>query len=469
MSATYEQTPSPQETQFAGVLQMGVQELRDYVETALQENPVFELSDPGEEMLEDPNFARKREWLEAGDWQDSYYQGQDEEDGSRDPLSRMGYYLSDENDLSRFVLSQFIGTKLEPEVLQAVELLCDRLDDDGFLSEDPAELAASLGVSDAVISRALTELQAADPAGVGARDRTECLSLQIERHAGDHRLARMIVEQFMDELAENGYGAISRKTGASEALVREECDLIRSLNPRPGTGFSRRENLSYVTPDVLVLPGEDEELEVQVNGGGLPPLPAGQGPEEGLHPGTGGRLLRLRRGELALHTAGAQGGQDGGGALRAEEEGGRGRPLLHSLQEDVLVRLGEEGAVREDVDLPLPLVGADVGIGADIADRLRREELVLRVLNGDHIRVDAGEDLPAGVADAAGAALLRRALHGGGSKLRGGGAVSPGEEEGVGQGAALRRRPQPGGRAAALVQFPGRHGVPPLSTCIVMV
>ena len=46
MSATYEQTPSPQETQFAGVLQMGVQELRDYVETALQENPVFELSDP---------------------------------------------------------------------------------------------------------------------------------------------------------------------------------------------------------------------------------------------------------------------------------------------------------------------------------------------------------------------------------------------------------------------------------------
>ena len=50
MSATYEQTPSPQETQFAGVLQMGVQELRDYVETALQENPVFELSDPGEEL-----------------------------------------------------------------------------------------------------------------------------------------------------------------------------------------------------------------------------------------------------------------------------------------------------------------------------------------------------------------------------------------------------------------------------------
>ncbi len=79
----------------------------------------------------------------------------------------MGYYLSDENDLSRFVLSQFIGTKLEPEVLQAVELLCDRLDDDGFLSEDPAELAASLGVSDAVISPCPDRAAGCRPGGRG--------------------------------------------------------------------------------------------------------------------------------------------------------------------------------------------------------------------------------------------------------------------------------------------------------------
>ena len=266
------QSLTPQMIQFTRVLQMGVQELRDYVEDSLQENPVFELPEPGEEMLADQSFAKKLEWLEAGDRQDAYYQGQDEEDSKKDPLSRMGCYLSDENDLSRFVLSQFIGTKLEPEVLQAVELLCDRLDDDGFLSEDPAELAASLGVSDAVIFRALTELQAADPAGVGARNLTECLCLQIERHAGDHRLARTIVQQYMEELAHSRYGVISKKTGASEALVREECALIRSLNPRPGTGFSRRENLSYITPDVLVLPGQDGKLEVEVNGGGLPKL-----------------------------------------------------------------------------------------------------------------------------------------------------------------------------------------------------
>lgn len=53
-------------------------------------------------------------------------------------------------------------------MLQAVELLCDRLDDDRvFSARTPPSWAASLGVSDAVISRALTELQAADPGGRG--------------------------------------------------------------------------------------------------------------------------------------------------------------------------------------------------------------------------------------------------------------------------------------------------------------
>lgn len=262
---------TPQTFQAAQVLQMGVQDLRNYVETALQENPVFELPEPGEERLADRAFAKKLEQLESGDRQDAYYQDQDEEDEQKDPLSSMGYYLNDENDLSRFLRSQFIGTQLEPEVLRTVEQLCDRLDADGFLSEEPEELAASLGVSTAVVYRAITELQAADPAGVGARSRTECFRLQIERHAGDHRLAALIVEHHMDDLARERYDEISLHTGYPGSQVRAECDLIRSLNPRPGRGFSSRENMSYVTPDVLVLPA-DEGFEVQINEGGLPLL-----------------------------------------------------------------------------------------------------------------------------------------------------------------------------------------------------
>ncbi len=30
-------------------------------------------------------------------------------------------------------------------------------------------------------------------------------------------------------------------------------DVIRSLKPRPGTGFAARENLTYINPDIIVV------------------------------------------------------------------------------------------------------------------------------------------------------------------------------------------------------------------------
>lgn len=35
--------------------------------------------------------------------------------------------------------------------------------------------------------------------------------------------------------------------------MRAACDVIRSLNPRPGTGFAARENLTYINPDIIVV------------------------------------------------------------------------------------------------------------------------------------------------------------------------------------------------------------------------
>lgn len=71
----------------------------------------------------------------------------------------------------------------------------------------------------------------------------------------------------MDELAENGYGAHQPEDGGLRGSGAGGVRPDPLPEPPPGYWFQPRENLSYVTPDVLVLPGEDEELEVQVNGG----------------------------------------------------------------------------------------------------------------------------------------------------------------------------------------------------------
>lgn len=268
---TQTQTLTPQMVQSIKILQMDIQELREYVEEVFQENPMLELPEPQEGPDGGEELRRRIEALSSGDWQNVYYHAQDAEGGQGDALSSVGCFLDEERDLKRYILSQFMGTELEPDVMRGVEFLLDRLDPGGFLDEPLDELAAGAGLPPRMMERALIELQAADPAGVGARDVQEALRLQLERRAGDHRLAATIVEEHLDLVAKNRYSAISRALDAPEEAVREACTLIRTLNPRPGSGFAARENLAYITPDVLVVETRDH-FEVATNDAMLPRL-----------------------------------------------------------------------------------------------------------------------------------------------------------------------------------------------------
>lgn len=88
---------------------------------------------------------------------------------------------------------------------------------------------------------------------MGARDLAECLKLQLVRRTPVNELAVRIVERHLDALSKSRYGLIARELKASPEEVRAACDVIRSLNPRPGTGFAARENLTYINPDIIVV------------------------------------------------------------------------------------------------------------------------------------------------------------------------------------------------------------------------
>lgn len=261
----------PQMIESMNLLQMGIQELREYLENALQENPVLELPEPGESSAPEEELSQQLDWLRAYDTQNAQYYVQDAEDAHGDTLACAGYYLDEESDLKRYILSQFLGTQLEPDVMRAVEFLVSRLDSDGLLEEELPALSQMSGFPPRIMERAMIELQAADPAGIGARNLSERLRLQLERRAGDHRLAISIAENHLDRLARNQYGAMSRILNASERDVREACRLIRSLKPRLGVGFAVRENLLYITPDLWVTAFPDH-FELSFNDVSLPQL-----------------------------------------------------------------------------------------------------------------------------------------------------------------------------------------------------
>ena len=246
------QTLSPQMMQSMEILQMGSQELLEYIEEAVQENPVLEPEENYDKQDEFSVLRRKLEWLESTDPQNRYYHQQDTEEEDS-PLKNYGTVEDEDENLYYYVLSQLRVLELEPQVMDAGVFLVESLNQNGWLDEPLEDLAADCGCSLAVMEQALAAVQSLEPAGVGARTLSECLKLQLVRRAPVDELAVRIVENYLDALSKSRYGLIARELKVTAEEVRASCDRIRALNPRPGTGFAARENLTYINPDIIVV------------------------------------------------------------------------------------------------------------------------------------------------------------------------------------------------------------------------
>jgi RNA polymerase sigma-54 factor len=133
----------------------------------------------------------------------------------------------------------------------------ESLDDDGYLRTDLEELARLSDLEPAVelpeMQIALKLVQSLDPCGVGARSVSECLQLQLGciDDPTQRELARRIVCDHLDRLAQHDVNALSRSLGSTPAEIEAVCDRIRHFDPRPGWRLGASD-VHFVTPDVIV-------------------------------------------------------------------------------------------------------------------------------------------------------------------------------------------------------------------------
>lgn len=251
------QTLSPQMMQAMEILQMGSQELLDYIQETVQENPVLESveSKQPQESQEDALLRRKLEWLESTDVQNRWYHQEDAKDLSETVMGASGVE-PDEDSLYYYLRSQIRFETLSSQLSAAVECILESLSGNGYLDEPCEKLAQEAGLPAEVLEQALELVQGLEPVGVGARSLSECLCLQLVRH-GQTGLPLTIARDYLEAVGKDRYNLIARETGADRDEVQRACRLIRSLNPKPGAGFAPREVLGYITPDLVVVSFED--------------------------------------------------------------------------------------------------------------------------------------------------------------------------------------------------------------------
>ncbi len=160
------------------------------------------------------------------------------------------------------------------------EVIVDEINDDGFLQTTIEEITASLADMDTDIDVEIEEVEAVlkqiqnfDPAGVGARDLRESLSIQLHRQTNDVDLreyAITLVDNYFDLLANREYPQLMRKMKISEDDLKDVIQLIQSMNPRPG-GQVTANKAEYIIPDVTVKK-VNNTWKVELNSDAAPKL-----------------------------------------------------------------------------------------------------------------------------------------------------------------------------------------------------
>ncbi len=269
MTTAQRQVLSQRMIQSAEILQMNNQELELFIKKQEMENPLIELEDTQEEDHRKSDLQRKLEWLEATDGQNRvYYREEREEEEEREEWN---ISVEEEESLADFVLSQLTPLCESERDRDILYFMANSLDSRGYLEESLRTIGERFDLSEAEASHYLYLLQSVEPAGIGARNLRECLLLQLDRMQPSFPMARRIVLECLEMLGRNQIPQIGSCLGLSIEETQENCEIVRQLNPKPGSGFSSRENLRYVQPDVTVIKFQDY-FQVLLNDNAYPKI-----------------------------------------------------------------------------------------------------------------------------------------------------------------------------------------------------
>ncbi len=157
---------------------------------------------------------------------------------------------------------QSLSLRLSDIDRAALHFLIESLNDDGYLEDSLTSLASGLAGGDLAqteeleqhFAMALSLLHHMEPAGVGARNMAECLSLQLLdcKDVEETRAALAMCKQPMELLAKRDVKRLSQLCGFPEAVIKSAIGVIGRLDPKPGRRFANVER-NVVVPDVIVV------------------------------------------------------------------------------------------------------------------------------------------------------------------------------------------------------------------------
>lgn len=298
---------APRMIQSMEILQLPIMALQERIEHELQENPVLELKEAGmdqeetgtpveveevtyveeppvEEKLDANNPEKELVIDDKGDneqdfdrlaainedWADHFNEEHrpssnridEENDKKHDAMVNMA---SRPQSLQDYLGDQLAFLELPDEELDLIRHVIAHIDDNGYLHTPLEEIGLSFAadVTPDRLEEALDRVQKLEPLGVGARNLEECLLLQLTPETPYRDVLRTLIHHHLEDIRHNRLPVIQKKTGFDLETIHEAIEVLKHLNPRPGSQFTS-ENIPYVVPDILVDRNEDGDFDIRL-------------------------------------------------------------------------------------------------------------------------------------------------------------------------------------------------------------
>lgn len=242
---------SPQMQQSLHLLQLPVMELSTVIANELEQNPLLEYAEGGEELIPFRDSVGGK--------------SSREEESLKDFIENS---LADQLSLFDFLMQQAKEAFKKTEEFHLAEAIIGNLDANGFLTTSLEEIAALYESDVKALFPILQIIQLFEPAGIGARDLRESFLLQLKARGKEKSLAFTIISKHYLDMVQNRIPFIARslKQPISEVKKAIETD-ISQLDLHPGANLPQGHYplmVSPIVPDIYVV-NKEGELLVEIN------------------------------------------------------------------------------------------------------------------------------------------------------------------------------------------------------------
>ncbi|GAA4241709.1 RNA polymerase factor sigma-54 [Winogradskyella damuponensis] len=276
------------------LIQLPTQAFEQRLKQELEENPALDTgkeSETSEDNFDEFDNSEEdfndSETIEADDINIDEYLSDDEIPEYR---TQANNYSADDEDKSvpyaagtsftQHLINQLNTFRLSDQEEEIAYFLVGSVDESGYIRRALSDITDDLAFTQNVytteeeVEKVLQIVHQLDPAGVGARNLQECLSIQLHRkeQSPDVELATTIIDNGFDQFTKKHYKKLMQKFNIDEEQLKGAIEEIERLNPKPGGSYAGNNKIvEHIVPDFAIRI-VDGELELTLNGRNAPEL-----------------------------------------------------------------------------------------------------------------------------------------------------------------------------------------------------